>query len=178
LLSIVKKEIAMKKQMLMGVIAAALTSWGPGSWASEAAEEGHGGHEPTLELGLEGGVDSGSHQNFFAISAAKPIGHTGFKAVVEYADGRHGDQGSNVTSLKMVKELFSVGHVEVGAVAGVAHAVESDKSGNGWVLGAEAAYPLNAWCDAKIEATRFTGVGNLSQEKSNVVQGGVVLKFD
>lgn len=168
----------MKNWMSLGLIACALAGTGGAAWASEAHGEGHGGHEPTLELGLEGGVDSGSHQNFFAISVAKPIEHTGFKAVVEYADGRHGDQGSNVTSLKVVKELFSVGHLEVGAVAGIAHAVEADKSGNGWVLGAEAAYPLNAWCDAKIEATRFNGVGKLNQEKSNVVQGGVVLKFD
>ncbi len=171
----------MKKSIFLGLITAALAGLATASWAAEAAGEGHaehGGHEPTLELGLDGGVDSGSHQNFFAISVAKPIEHTGFKVLLEYADGRHGDVGSNVTTAKVVKELFSVGHVEVGAVGGFAHAVEADKSGNGWVLGAEAAYPLNAWSDAKIEATRFNGVGHLSQEKSNVIQGGVVLKFD
>ena len=175
------KEIAMKKTIFKGLIVAALVGTSLACQAADAGGAGHsehGGHEPTLELGLDGGVDSGSHQNFFAISIAKPIEHTGFKVLLEYADGRHGDVGSNVTSVKMVKELFSVGHVEVGAVAGVAHAVEADKSGNGWVLGAEAAYPLNAWCDAKIEATRFNGVGKLNQEKSNVVQGGLVLKFD
>ena len=171
----------MKKSITLGWITAAFLSFSTASWAHESASAGHaehGGHEPTLELGLEGGVDSGSHQNFFAISVAKPIQHTGAKVVLEYANGRHGDLGSNVTSLKLVKELFTIGHLEVGGVAGFAHAVEADKNGNGWVLGAEAAYPLTAWADAKIEATRFTGVGKLRDEKANVVQGGVVLKFD
>ena len=107
----------MKKLSLFLIFALACSSVWAAEESSSATEE-EAGH---WEAGIDGGKDYGSQENLVAISVAAPLGH-GFKAIFEYADGRHGDLGANVTLLKVGKELFSAGHVEFGVVAGVAHA--------------------------------------------------------
>lgn len=133
--------------------------------------------ESTFQLGIDGGYDSYSGKNLVAVSAALPLGESGFKVVAEYSAGRQGDVGANVTILKGVKELYSIGRFEFGAVLGVAHSVEADVTGNGWVAGGEAAYDLSKLYSLKLEVTRFTGTGVLSDERSNVVQSGLIVKF-
>ena len=128
------------------------------------------------EAGIDTGRDFGSQENLVAISIASPLGN-GYKAIVEYADGRHGDWGSNVLSLKFGKELFALSHVDVGIVAGIAHASALIDNGNGLVAGAEASYPLTEKVAIKVEASRFFGIGQLSYDRANVVQGGIVYKF-
>jgi hypothetical protein len=133
--------------------------------------------ESTFQLGIDGGYDSYAKKNLVAFSAAIPLGESGFKIVAEYSAGRHGDVGANVTILKGVKELLSFGRFELGAVLGVGHSVEADVAGNGWIAGGEVAYDLSKLYSLKLEATRFTGTGVLSDERSNVIQSGLIIKF-
>jgi hypothetical protein len=150
------------------------------AWAAEehavAEEHGAGEEQGRWEIGIDGGMDYGSQQSLVAISAAAPLGE-GYKAILEYAAGRHGDLGSNVSSLKIGKEIFSASHFEIGIVAGVAYADALDDYGDGVVAGIEAAFPLSEQVALKIEATRFYGEGRLSYDQANVVQGGVIYKF-
>jgi hypothetical protein len=85
--------------------------------------------------------------------------------------------GSNVSSLKIGKEIVSASYLEIGIVAGVAYADALDDYGDGVVAGIEAAFPLSEQVALKIEATRFYGEGRLSYDQANVVQGGVIFKF-
>ena len=173
----------MKKILLFIALSAAF-----GAFAHEAPAAHEGGseaksgaieyeRESTFQIGIDGGYDSMSQLSLAAISAAVPLGESGFKIVTEYAVGRHGDNGSNVATIKGVQELFTAGRFEFGAIAGVARAVELDRSGNGWVAGGEVAYDLTKRYSLKVEATRFYGVGNLSDERSNIYQTGVIVKF-
>jgi len=173
----------MKKLFLLIAMSTAF-----GAFAHEAAASHGGGsesgkgpieyeRESTFQLGLDGGYDSYSKKNLVAISAAVPLGASGFKIVVEYAAGRQGDVGSNVSILKGVKEIYSYSRFEVGAVLGLAHSVEAEVTGNGWVAGAEVSYDISKLYSWKVEATRFTGTGVLSDERSNVVQSGLIVKF-
>jgi hypothetical protein len=173
----------MKKLLLLVAMSAAFGVHAHGAAESrEGASEGSSGaieyeRESTFQLGLDGGYDSGSKKSLVAVSAALPLGESGFKIVAEYSAGRQGDVGANVSILKGVKELFTVGRFEFGAVAGIAHSVEVDVAGNGWVAGGEAAYDLSKLYSIKLEATRFTGTGVLSNERSNVIQSGLIIKF-
>jgi hypothetical protein len=174
----------MKKLLLCVALSTAL-----GAFAHEAGESHSAAgsqetsgpieyeRESTFQLGLDGGYDSNAKKNLVAVSAALPLGESGFKIVAEYAVGRQGDVGANVSTLKVVKELFTFSRFEVGAVAGVAHSVESDVAGNGWVAGAEMAYDISKLYSWKIEATRFTGTGVLSDERANIFQSGLIVKF-
>lgn len=147
-------------------------------------------HEENWEAGVALGRDYGEKRDIAAISVGAPLG-AGFKAVLEFAKGRSGDvteseggetvtkheRGSDVYTLKVAKELFSVGHLEFGAALGMAHLSAASKSGEGVVAGVEAAYPLTHHVEAKVEVTRFFGNGSLSSTKANVVQAGLVYKF-
>ncbi len=173
----------MKKTLLLIALSMAFGAYAHEAAPSkEGASEGATGaieyeRESTFQLGIDGGYDSGSGKGLAAFSAALPLGESGFKIVGEYSAGRQGDVGSNVAILKGVKELFTVGRFEFGAVMGVGHAVEVDRSGNGWIVGGEAAYDLSKLYSLKLEATRFNGTGVLSDERSNVVQTGLIIKF-
>ena len=150
------------------------------AWAAEehATAEEHGSAEEQglWEVGIDGGRDFGAQQNLVAVSVAAPLGHE-FKAILEYAAGRQGDLGSNVSSLKVGKELLSAGPVELGVVAGLAYADALDDWGTGVVAGAEVVYSLTEKVAVKLEATRFFGEGRLSYNQANVVQGGIIFKF-
>ncbi len=178
----------MKKILLLIALSMAFGAHAHGATESHAgASEGAKGaieyeRESTFQIGIDGGYDSFSKKNFAALAFALPLGDSGFKVVAEYAHGRQDDGGANVTILKAVKELYSYRRFEFGAVLGVAHSVESDliegtKMGNGWVAGGEVAYDLSKLYSLKVEATRFIGTGVLSEERSNVLQSGLVIKF-
>jgi len=154
------------------IIATAIALSAVSAWSEEHQSAG------SYELGVAAGKDYGTHENLTALSLGVPIGSSGFKGVLEYAKGRHGEAGADVTSLKVAKEIFSVGHAEFGVAGGYAHSAALEESGNGWVVGAEATYPLTKKVSAKLEASRFYGVGSISHVKANVVQAGLVYKFD
>lgn len=141
-------------------------------------------------MGLALGRDYGEHRNLVALSAAAPIG-AGFKAIVEVARGRGAnvteeeggetvvvhERGTTVVSLKAAKELFSLGHAEFGVSTGLARLSAATRSGNGIVAGLEAAYPLSPQLAAKLEATRFFGIGRFDDVRANVMQAGIVYSF-
>lgn len=176
----------MKKLLLLIALTTAFGAWSHEAHESSAAHEGASEsessgieyeRESTFQLGIDGGYDSYARKSLAAFSAALPLGESGFKIIAEYAAGRQGDAGAIVSIIKGAKELFTYKRFEFAVVAGLAHSVESDVSGNGWVAGGEVAYDLSKLYSLKVEATRFTGTGILSDERSNVVQSGLIIKF-
>ena len=179
----------MKKIFLLAALYISFGAFahGAGGTHESSGSEGKGPveyeRESTFQLGLDGGYDFGSKQSSTAVSAALPLGESGFKVVLEYSAGRHGDKGSNVSIIKGVKELYSFSKCEFGAVLGFGRSSEIDAAsgetvtGNGWIAGGEAAYEISKLYSWKVEATRFTGIGVLSGEAANVVQTGIIVKF-
>jgi len=167
----------MKKLLIiLTILLSCPSAWAVDHAAASAEERGAAEEQGRWEIGIDGGNDYGSQQSLVAVSVAAPLGD-GFKAILEYAAGRHGDLGSNVSSIKIGKEIVSASYLEIGIVAGVAYADALDDYGDGVVAGIEAAFPLSEQVALKIEATRFYGEGRLSYDQANVVQGGVIFKF-
>jgi hypothetical protein len=134
-------------------------------------------HPPfAWEAGLALGHDFGTDQTLWAISLARQLGG-GLKAVFEYADGRHGHEGSRVTSAKLMKEVHRWGHVEFGLGLGLAYVSEAHENGWGVLAAAEAVYPITHRLAAKLEVSRLFGVGGFNETRATVLQGGVIVRF-
>jgi hypothetical protein len=186
-LSLLRGMLMMKKVFVASLVFAA--------WSAIAHEEhgtSHEQHGSGWEMGLALGTDYGENRAITAVSvsAPLPVGH-GYRAVFEYAKGTAGDvtemeegepvtkheRASDVYSLKVSREFYSIGHLEFGAAAGIAHLSAASREGNGTVWGLEAAYPITSHVSAKVEVSRFYGYGAISDYQANVVQAGLAYKF-
>jgi hypothetical protein len=146
-------------------------AWAQTAPAEPARESGY-----RWEAGVSVGHDFGSEQRLWAASLARHLGD-GLKVEFEYADGRHGDEGSKVTSLKLVKEFWRWHRMEFGAGLGGAYVNERHDHGWGVLASIEALYPITERWWAKLEVSRLFGVGGFNETRATVLQGGVVFKF-
>lgn len=161
-----------------GVLCAALAVSGP-AWAQSQADapvahEAHAAH--LWEMSLAFGRDFESNENLWAVALGRRFGE-GWKGVLEFADGRHGEHGSYATSLKAMKELGRWDAWEFGLGAGGAYVKEEHHSGWGLLVAAELAYAIDARWGLKLEASYLWGLGEIDSVRAPALQAGVVFKF-
>jgi hypothetical protein len=160
------------------VLCSALAVSGP-AWAqsqpdSPAAHGAHAAHR--WELSLAFGRDFESKENLWAVALGRRFGE-GWKGVFEFADGKHGEEGSYVSSLKVLKELGRWDAWEFGLGAGGAYVREEHHSGWGLLVAAELAYAIDARWGLKLEASYLWGLGEIDSVRAPALQAGVVFKF-
>lgn len=136
-----------------------------------AATQPHG-----WEAGAAFGRDLRAEQSLWAVSIARIYGE-GAKGVLEYADGRHGDAGARVWTLKGFGRLGGWGDVEFGVGVGVSYLDEARDSGWGGLVALEAAYRLTHSLVARAEVSRTFAVSGDVLLPANVVQAGLAWRF-
>ena len=128
------------------------------------------------EVGAAFGRDLRAEESLWAVSIARIYGE-GAKGVLEYADGRHGDAGARVWTLKGFGRLGEWGGFELGVGAGVSYLDESRDSGWGGLVALEAAYRLTHRLVARAEVSRtFTMSGDVLLP-ATVVPAGLAWRF-
>jgi hypothetical protein len=160
----------MKTVIAAGALALACTA--PALAQSHAASP-----EPRgWELGAAYGKDLRAEESLWAVSIARTYG-AGAKGVLEYADGRHGDAGARVYSLKGFLRVAEWSGIEVGAGAGVSYLSEARESGWGLLFALEAAYRLTHQLSLRAEVSRTFSVSGDVLLPANVVQVGLAWRF-
>lgn len=97
--------------------------------------------------------------------------------MLEFADGKHGHDGSYVTSGKVMKELARWDAWEFALGGGGAYVKEEHHSGWGLLVAAELAYAIDARWGLKLEASYLYGLGEIDSVRAPAVQAGVLFKF-
>lgn len=128
------------------------------------------------EVGAAYGRDLRAEESLWAVSIARTYGE-GAKGVLEYADGRHGDAGARVWTLKGFGGLGAWGGFEFGVGAGVSYLSEARESGWGALIALEAAYRLTHNLLARAEVSRTFAVSGDVALPANVVQAGLAWRF-
>jgi len=136
-----------------------------------SAQQPHG-----WELGAAFGRDLRAEESLWAISVARTYGE-GAKGVLEYADGRHGDAGARVWTLKGFGSLGAWGGLEFAVGAGVSYLDEARESGWGALVALEAAYRLTRNLLVRAEVSRTFSVSGDVLLPANVVQAGLAWRF-
>lgn len=170
------RSSVLQSAMLCSVLALSGTSWAQ-SQTQLPAPPLHEGH-PALpwELSAAFGYDFDTDENLWALALGRRFGE-GWKGVLEFADGKHGNHGSYVTSLKAMYELGRWGAWEFSLGGGGAYVKEEHHSGWGVLAAAELAYSINAQWALKLEASYLWGLGEIDSVRAPVVQAGIVFKF-
>jgi hypothetical protein len=141
-------------------LCAALAVSGP-AWA-QSRTDAPGAHDADAahlwEVSLAFGRDFESKENLWAVALGRRFGE-GWKGVLEFADGKHDEHGSYVTSLKAMKELGRWDAWEFGLGAGGAYVKEEHHSGWGLLVAAELAYAIDVRWGLKLEASYLWGLG-------------------
>lgn len=130
-----------------------------------------------FQLGMNAGHDYGSGKDIYALSGSVPINESNWKISAEYSIGRNHDGGSNLGTLKVIKDFWLINSIYLGGIVGIGHTTDQQKYGNGGVYGLEILCDVNRSYNLKIEATRFNGWDLVSSERSNIIQGGIIYKF-
>jgi hypothetical protein len=169
----------MRTNRLAGVVlcAAMATTGSAGAQSradTSAAHDAHAAH--AWEVSLAFGRDFESKENLWAVALGRRFGE-GWKGVFEFADGKHGEHGSYVTSLKAMKELGRWDAWALGLGAGGAYVREEHHSGWGLLVAAELAYAIDARWGLKLEASYLWGLGEIDSVRAPALQAGVVFKF-
>jgi hypothetical protein len=128
------------------------------------------------EVGAAYGRDLRAEESLWAVSIARTYGE-GAKGVLEYADGRHGDAGARVWTLKGFGGLGQWAGFEFGVGAGVSYLSEARESGWGALIALEAAYRLTHNLLARAEVSRTFSVSGDVLLPANVVQAGLAWRF-
>jgi hypothetical protein len=164
----------MKTVIAAGALALACTA---PALAQSHAQFHAGSPEPRgWELGAAYGQDLRAEESLWAVSIARTYGE-GAKGVFEYADGRHGNAGATVYSLKGFLRVAEWSGIEVGAGAGVSYLSEARESGWGVLFALEAAYRLTRQLSLRAEVSRTFSVSGDVLLPANVVQVGLAWRF-
>ena len=135
------------------------------------AQQPHG-----WEVGAAYGRDLRAEESLWAVSIARLYGE-GAKGVLEYADGRHGDAGARVWTLKGFGSLGEWAGFEFGIGAGVSYLSEARESGWGALIALEAAYRLTHTLLVRAEVSRTFSVSGDVLLPANIVQAGLAWRF-
>jgi hypothetical protein len=122
------------------------------------------------------GRDFDSHESLWAVAVGRRFDY-GWKGVLEFADGKHGNDGSYVTSAKAFKEIARDGAWAVSIGAGGAYVKEEHDNGFGLLIAAEFTYAINVRWGVKVESSYLHGFGDVDNVRAPVLQAGVVYKF-
>lgn len=155
-------------------IALALAGTAHAQTAAPAAHDAHAAHP--WELSAAFGYDFDTDENLWAVAVGRRFGD-GWKGVLEFADGKHGEHGSYVTSGKVMKELARWDAWEFALGGGGAYVKEYHHKGWGLVAAAELAYAIDARWGLKLEASYLYGLGEIDSVRAPAVQAGVFFKF-
>jgi hypothetical protein len=136
-----------------------------------APQEPHG-----WEVGAAYGRDLRAEESLWAVSIARTYGE-GARGVLEYADGRHGDAGARIWTLKGFGGLGTWGGLEFGVGVGASYLDEARESGWGALVALEAAFRLTSALRARAEVSRTFAVSGDVLLPANVVKAGLAWRF-
>ena len=167
-----ERAIPMKPILAAGALALAFAFAAPAqAQFSTSVSQPHG-----WELGAAYGRDLRAEDSLWAVSIARTYGE-GARGVLEYADGRHGDIGARVVSLKGFVRVGEWSGIELGFGAGASYLSEAKESGSGLLFALEAAYRLTHTLTARVEASRTFQLRGDVLLPANVVQAGLAWRF-